>query len=169
MGAQVSTPRAANLPFFWRLLPFLEACWGPKNLQFPAATDKAGCWPKCGSRLTPCGQVILFRNSSRISLLMLFFFFNFWLYPPLPNPGSSLAKPSSSQQGPAFLNALESQGLRKGPLNPNSARSPPFFVFLFAFSPPFLFSVSPVQPVAAPPGSSAAQLSSWSRGHSRGS
>lgn len=153
-------PEVPTCPFFWRLLPFWEACWGPKNLQFPAATDKAGCWPKYGSRLTPCGQVILFRNSSRISLLMPFWFFLTSGFIP-PNPGSSLAKPSSSQQGPAFLNALKSQGLRKRAPKSQFRALPSLFCVPFClFSPVFILGVTRAAPSrltpAPPPPSSAA-------------
>lgn len=61
VAAQASTPRDASLPFL-ETFAYLETCWGAKNPQFPGATDRAACWPKCGSRVTPCGQVTLFRN-----------------------------------------------------------------------------------------------------------
>lgn len=91
----------------------------------------AGCWSKCGSRLTPCGQVTLFRNSSRMPLSMPFFF-PLWLFrhPPqtrcLHNPpqGPSLCQGYQSKpwaaQGAVFPNpwkasAWEEQGPKSIP------------------------------------------------------
>lgn len=119
---------------FWRLLPFRRLVGELKNLQFPAATDKAGCWPKCGSRATPCGQITLFRNSSRLSLLLLFLFFSPSCFIPPPplcvhNPPQAPSFRRACPVRPAVrrdqrFSLLKSEGLKRGP--PNSS-PPPFF------------------------------------------
>lgn len=100
----------------------------------------AGCWSKCGSRLTPCGQVTLFRNSSRMPLSMPFFFPPLAFSPPTSNPLS--AQPSSRPQlvpglpeqalscsGSSVSQPLKSECMRRaGP------QIHPLFCSFFAFS-----------------------------------
>lgn len=127
---------------FWDFC-LLETSWGTKNPQFPGATDQAGCWPKCGSRVTPCGQVTLFRNltgflAGSFSSGSLFPFPRVLLsqLSSFPSPGVATASPAMLRDRRNVI-ALKVRTMWMRPKFPTS------LLFLFAF-PPFNSCFPPV-------------------------